>query len=55
MACNGMFGAGQNGLINPPQEDRTFQLAQGNGLEKKCCSTDERLKTEIDILVYLIS
>ncbi|KAF9113409.1 Glycoside hydrolase, 38 vacuolar alpha mannosidase [Mortierella sp. AM989] len=28
MACNGMFGTGQNGLINPPDENRSFQLAQ---------------------------
>lgn len=32
MACNGMFGAGKNGLINPPEEDRKFQLCQGNSL-----------------------
>jgi len=29
MACNGMFGTGQNGLINPPDENRFFQLAKG--------------------------
>jgi alpha-mannosidase len=29
MACNGMFGTGKNGLINPPQEDKTFLLAKG--------------------------
>ncbi|KAF9193219.1 Glycoside hydrolase, 38 vacuolar alpha mannosidase [Haplosporangium sp. Z 767] len=28
MACNGMFGTGKNGLINPPEEDRRFQLCQ---------------------------
>ncbi|KAF9086810.1 Glycoside hydrolase, 38 vacuolar alpha mannosidase [Mortierella sp. GBA35] len=28
MACNGMFGTGMNGLINPPDENRTFKLAQ---------------------------
>ncbi|KAI8597961.1 glycosyl hydrolases family 38 N-terminal domain-containing protein, partial [Dissophora ornata] len=28
MACNGMFGAGKNGLINPPDEKRQFLLAQ---------------------------
>ncbi|KAG0307665.1 hypothetical protein BGZ98_010134 [Dissophora globulifera] len=28
MACNGMFGAGNNGLINPPEEDRKFLLSQ---------------------------
>ncbi|KAF9922353.1 Glycoside hydrolase, 38 vacuolar alpha mannosidase, partial [Linnemannia zychae] len=28
MACNGMFGAGKNGLINPPDENRYFRLAQ---------------------------
>lgn len=26
MACNGMFGAGNNGLINPPVPDRRFTL-----------------------------
>jgi alpha-mannosidase len=30
MACNGMFGVGQDGLINPPDENRQFLLAQGN-------------------------
>jgi alpha-mannosidase len=30
MACNGMFGAGKNGLINPPEENRFFCLDQGN-------------------------
>ncbi|KAG0297906.1 Glycoside hydrolase, 38 vacuolar alpha mannosidase [Linnemannia gamsii] len=28
MACNGMFGAGKNGVINPPEENRTFHLSQ---------------------------
>ncbi|KAF9964967.1 Glycoside hydrolase, 38 vacuolar alpha mannosidase [Mortierella alpina] len=28
MACNGMFGTGKNGLINPPDENRFFQLAK---------------------------
>ncbi|KAG9063638.1 Glycoside hydrolase, 38 vacuolar alpha mannosidase [Linnemannia hyalina] len=28
MACNGMFGAGKNGLINPPEDNRTFYLSQ---------------------------
>ncbi|KAG0368052.1 Glycoside hydrolase, 38 vacuolar alpha mannosidase [Gamsiella multidivaricata] len=28
MACNGMFGAGMNNIINPPQENRRFLLAQ---------------------------
>eukprot|EP01135_Chromosphaera_perkinsii_P010443 Nk52_evm6s2133 gene=Nk52_evmTU6s2133 len=27
MACNGMFGCGDNGLINPPDPDRTFELS----------------------------
>jgi len=26
MACNGMFGAGNNGLINPPLPDKSFVL-----------------------------
>lgn len=30
MACNGMFGTGKNGLINPPEDNRTFCLSQGN-------------------------
>ncbi|KAF9899447.1 Glycoside hydrolase, 38 vacuolar alpha mannosidase, partial [Lobosporangium transversale] len=28
MACNGMFGAGKDGVINPPEENRYFQLSQ---------------------------
>ena len=28
MACNSVFGAGNNGVINPPKLDRTFQLEQ---------------------------
>ncbi|KAF8965684.1 hypothetical protein BGZ46_000515 [Entomortierella lignicola] len=28
MACNGMFGAGKNGVINPPEDNRSFRLAQ---------------------------
>ncbi|GJJ70118.1 alpha-mannosidase [Entomortierella parvispora] len=28
MACNGMFGTGKNGVINPPEDNRTFQLAK---------------------------
>ncbi|KAI1319805.1 Glycoside hydrolase, 38 vacuolar alpha mannosidase [Mortierella claussenii] len=28
MACNGLFGTGKDGLINPPQEDRTFLLSK---------------------------
>lgn len=28
MACNGMFGTGKNGLINPPEDNRTFCLSQ---------------------------
>ncbi|KAF9572872.1 Glycoside hydrolase, 38 vacuolar alpha mannosidase [Mortierella alpina] len=28
MACNGMFGTGKNGLINPPDENRFFQLSK---------------------------
>ncbi|KAG0004825.1 Glycoside hydrolase, 38 vacuolar alpha mannosidase [Modicella reniformis] len=28
MACNGMFGTGKNGQINPPDENRQFLLAQ---------------------------
>lgn len=28
MACNGVFGAGNDGVINPPKLDRTFQLEQ---------------------------
>ncbi|KAG0012639.1 Glycoside hydrolase, 38 vacuolar alpha mannosidase [Entomortierella chlamydospora] len=28
MACNGMFGTGNGGLINPPDNNRSFQLAQ---------------------------
>ncbi|KAG0213254.1 Glycoside hydrolase, 38 vacuolar alpha mannosidase [Mortierella sp. GBA30] len=27
MACNGMFGTGKNGQINPPDENRVFQLS----------------------------
>lgn len=26
MACNGMFGAGKDGLINPPDPDKTYKL-----------------------------
>jgi alpha-mannosidase len=26
MACNGMFGAGKNGMINEPDKDKTFTL-----------------------------
>ena len=28
MACNSVFGAGDNGVINPPKLDRTFRLEQ---------------------------
>ena len=28
MACNGMFGAGANSMISPPNMDKQFQLAQ---------------------------
>ena len=28
MACNSVFGAGENGVINPPKLDRTFRLEQ---------------------------
>ncbi|KAG0078065.1 Glycoside hydrolase, 38 vacuolar alpha mannosidase [Linnemannia elongata] len=28
MACNGMFGAGKNNLISPPEDNRTFYLSQ---------------------------
>lgn len=26
MACNGMFGVGENGLINPPNPNREFSV-----------------------------
>lgn len=35
MACNGMFGTGNGNQINPPQEDRTFYLAQGKQSTQK--------------------
>jgi hypothetical protein len=28
VACNGMFGVGNNGFIQPPDPDRTFTLAK---------------------------
>lgn len=28
MACNGLFGAGNNSQINPPNENKYFQLKQ---------------------------
>ena len=28
MACNGVFGEGNNGVINPPKLDKTFELSQ---------------------------
>ena len=28
VACNGMFGVGSNGMINPPDPNRTFTLEQ---------------------------
>ena len=28
MACNGVFGEGNNGVINPPKLDKTYALSQ---------------------------
>lgn len=38
MACNGMFGAGENDIINPPDENRQFRLALGNYLVQTVAS-----------------
>ncbi|XP_068208196.1 alpha-mannosidase 2C1-like [Palaemon carinicauda] len=48
MSCNNMFGAGKNGMINPPDENKTFTLEMA-----EICTLDKQVRKlllDLDVL-----
>ena len=52
MACSGLFGAGQDGLINPPDRDKYFTLHRADIVVKS--PEIHRLLIHFEVLIGMI-
>ena len=52
MACSGLFGAGQDGLINPPDRDKYFTLRRADIVMKS--PEIHRLLIHFEVLIGMI-